>query len=143
MRSLRYVGNNNGMINGDRLACYGKKKLKVLFEREYSGEISTRNIERVIRRYKLCPDHKKAEKTCRKRASASQKPKKRGTRLVTEGRPYFLFQFDTIVIYRNNVKRYVLTAVDHATKLGYIRMYKSTCHFAVVSNRFLVFTVAG
>jgi len=44
---------------------------------------------------------------------------------VKEGRPYFLFQIDTIVIYWNNVKRYILTAVDYATKLGYARMYKN------------------
>ena len=37
----------------------------------------------------------------------------------------FLFQLDTIVIYWNNFKRYILTAVDHATKLGYARMYKN------------------
>ena len=104
---------------------YGKKKLKVIYEREYSEEISTWKIERVIRRYKLYPDQKKAEKTARKRARARQKPKKRITQLVKEGRPCFLFQLDTIVIYWNNAKRYILTAVDHATKLGYARMYKN------------------
>jgi transposase InsO family protein len=103
---------------------YGKKKLKVIYEREYSEEISTWKIERVIRRYRLYPNQKKAEKTARKRARARQKPKKRITQLVKEGRPCFLFQLDTIVIYWNNTKRYILTAVDHATKLGYARMYK-------------------
>ena len=44
---------------------------------------------------------------------------------MKEGRPCFLFQLDTIVIYWNNVKRYILAAVDHATKLGYARMYKN------------------
>jgi transposase InsO family protein len=28
-------------------------------------------------------------------------------------------------MYWNNLKRYILTAVDHATKLGYARMYKN------------------
>jgi len=104
---------------------YGKKKLKVLYEKEYSEEISTWKVEIVIRRYKLYPDQVKAEKTARKRARARQKPKKRITQLVKEGRPCFLFQLDTIVIYWNNLKRYILTAVDHATKLGYARMYKN------------------
>jgi len=108
-----------------RYPYYGKKKLKVLYEKEYSEGISTWKIERVIRRYKLYPDQKKAEKTARKRAQARQKPKKRITQLVKEGRPCFLFQLDTIVIYWNNLKRYILTAVDHATKLGYARMYKN------------------
>ena len=104
---------------------YGKKKLKVLYEREYSEEISTWKIERVIRRYRLYPDQRKAEKTARKRARAHQKPKKRITELVKEDRPYFLFQVDTIVIYGDGLKRYILTAVDHATKLSYARMYKN------------------
>ena len=108
-----------------RYPYYGKRKLKVLYEKEYSEEISTWKIERVIRRHKLYPDQKKAEKTARKRARARQKPKRRITQLVKEGGPCFLFQLDTIVIYWGNVKRYILTAVDHATKLGYARMYKN------------------
>jgi len=108
-----------------RYPHYDKKKLKVIYEKEYSEEISTWKIERVIRRYKLYPDRRKAEKIAGKRARARQKPKKRITQLVKEGRPCFLFQFDTIVIYWDNLKRYILTAVDHATKLGYARMYKN------------------
>ena len=30
-----------------------------------------------------------------------------------------------IVIYYGNLKRYILTAVDHSSKFGYARMYKS------------------
>ena len=41
---------------------YGKEKLKVLYEKEYSEEISTWKIERVVRRYKLYPDQKKARR---------------------------------------------------------------------------------
>jgi transposase InsO family protein len=109
----------------NRYPYYGKKKLKTLYEKEYSEEISTWKIERVIRRYKLYPDQKKQERITRKRARARRKPKKRITQLVKEGRPCFLFQLDTIVIYWGNLKRYILTAVDHATKLGYARMYKN------------------
>ena len=118
-----------------RYPYYGKKKLKVLYEKEYSEGVSTWKIERVIRRYKLYPDQKKAEDTARKRSRARQKPKRRITQLVKEGRPCFLFQLDTIVIYGNNLKRYILTAVDHATKLGYARMYKSKS--SVVAADFL------
>jgi len=35
------------------------------------------------------------------------------------------FQLDTIVIYWKNVQRYILTAVDHASKLAYARMYRN------------------
>jgi transposase-like protein len=39
-----------------RYPYYGKKKLKVLYEKEYCEGISTWKIERVIRRHKLYPD---------------------------------------------------------------------------------------
>jgi len=44
---------------------------------------------------------------------------------VKEVRPCFLFHVDTIVLYWNGLKRYILTAVDHATRLGYARMYRN------------------
>ena len=44
---------------------------------------------------------------------------------MKEVRPCFLFHVDTIVIYWNGLKRYILTAVDHATRLGYARMYRN------------------
>ena len=44
---------------------------------------------------------------------------------MKEGRPCFLFHIDTIVIYWNGLKRYILTGVDHVSKLGYARMYKN------------------
>ena len=108
-----------------RYPHYGKQKLKVIYEKEYSEEISTWKIERVVRRYKLYPDQRKAEKTARKRVRARQKGKKRITQLVKKSRFCFFFQLDTIVIYEANLKRYILTAVDHATKIGYARMYKN------------------
>lgn len=51
---------------------------------------------------------------------------------MKEGRPYFPFQLYTIVIYLDNLNKYILTAVDHATELGYTRMYKNkSSRFAV------------
>jgi len=47
------------------------------------------------------------------------------TQLVKENKLWFLLQLDTIVIYYGNLKRYILTAVDHSSKFGYARMYKS------------------
>jgi hypothetical protein len=87
--------------------------LKILYEKEYSEQISTWKIERVIRRHKLYPDQIKAEKTSRKRARARQKPKRGIDQLAKEGRLCFLFQLDPIVIYWGNVRRYILTAILH------------------------------
>ncbi|HUX48745.1 MAG TPA: integrase core domain-containing protein [Dehalococcoidia bacterium] len=44
---------------------------------------------------------------------------------MKEVRPCFLFHVDTVVIYWNGLKRYILTTVDHATRLGYTRMYRN------------------
>ena len=104
---------------------YGKKKLKVLYKKECGEEISTWKIERVIRKHALYPNQIKAAKIARKRARAKDKPKLRITQLKKEKKLWFLLQVDTIVIYWNNCKRYVITAVDHASKLGYARMYKT------------------
>jgi hypothetical protein len=77
----------------NRYPYYGKKKLKVPYEKNYCEETSIWKVERVIRRYKLYPDPKKKAKTSRKAARARQK-----TRLVKKGRLSFLFQLDCIVI---------------------------------------------
>ena len=104
---------------------YGKKKLKVLYRKEHNEDISTWKIERVIRVHKLYPDKVKQEKIARKQARARQKPKKRVQSLKKEKKLWFLFSLDTIVIYWGSIKRYILTAVDYASKLGYARMYKT------------------
>ena len=104
---------------------YGKKKLQVLYKKEYGEEISTWKIERVIRKHKLYPDQIKAEKIARRRVRGRNNPKKRITELKKENKLWFLLQLDTIVIYWKSFKRYIITAVDHASKLGYARMYKT------------------
>lgn len=76
-------------------------------------------------RYTLCPDQKKAEKTARKRARTRQKPTRRTIQLVKERRPYFLLQFDTIVVFWNGPEKYILSTLAHATKIGYSRMHKN------------------
>jgi len=79
----------------------------------------------MIRKHQLYSDKVKADKTAKKINRAKRNPKKRMTQLVKENKLWFLFQVDTIVIYWGNLKRYILTAVDHASKLGYVRMYKT------------------
>jgi hypothetical protein len=79
----------------------------------------------VIRKLRLYPDRARQEKLARKQARARQRPKRRIIQPKKDSRPWFLFQIDTIVIYWDNLKRYIIEAVDHASKLGYARMYKT------------------
>jgi transposase InsO family protein len=102
---------------------YGKQKLRVLYQQRYGESISTWKIERVIRKHRLYPDKARAAKLAQKRSRGRQHPKPRITQLVKEKRLWFLLQLDTKVIYDERVKRYFFVAVDHASKLGYARMY--------------------
>ena len=104
---------------------YGKKKLKVIYQRLYNEQISTWKIERVIRKHTLYPDKKRHASIARKRALSRLTPKQRINSLEKLPRPYFLFQLDTITLYYDDTKRYILTAIDHASKLAYARMYKN------------------
>ena len=104
---------------------WGKKKLKKLYKTDYSETISTWKIQRVIRVFKLYPNLVKQEKIAAKRKKNKQNPKKRIQQLTKEPILWFLLQLDGITIHWNGLKRYILTAVDHAGKLGFARMYQS------------------
>lgn len=108
-----------------RYIHWGKRKLRVVYEREYRESVSTWKIERVIRKHKLYPDQRKAERTAWKIKKAKEKPKKRIVDLVIESKLWFLIHLDCIVIYSGNLKRYILTAVDRYGKFAYARMYKT------------------
>ena len=104
---------------------YGKKKLRKLYRKDYKETISTWKIERVIKEFKLYPNPVKQDKITSKRKRNKRKPKKRIQELTKESALWFLLQLDGISINWNGLKRYILTAVDHAGKLGFARMYKS------------------
>ena len=59
------------------------------------------------------------------KARKKSEPKKRLTQLERKPFTGFLVEVDTIVLYFGNLKRYIITAVDYHSRLGYARMYKS------------------
>src|SRR3989344_1666936 len=65
----------------------------------------------------------KSKAPIRKR-KRSQK-KKRITELKKKPFPGYLIALDTIVIYWNNSKRYILTCIDTVSKIAFARMYTS------------------
>lgn len=101
----------------------GKMKLKRMYENEYKEKISSWKIQRVIEMYKLYYSPEKGIKLARKRNKNHKK--KRITELTKKDYPYFLVQLDTVVRYWNNKKLYILTAIDHGTKIAFARMYTS------------------
>jgi len=78
---------------------YGKKKLRVLYKKEYQEDISCGKIERVIRKHGLYPDKIREEKIARKQAKARERLKKRIQKLKKDRRPWFFIS----VRYNSNI----------------------------------------
>jgi len=104
---------------------YGKRKLKVLYVREYGKAISTWKIERVIRKHKLYPDKKKHDKTVERRGKS--KPKVR-IHTVKEALGKikqfgFLWHIDAVIMWWYGQRRIIFTALEDKTKIAYARVY--------------------
>jgi transposase InsO family protein len=113
--------------------CYSKLKLALLYREQFGIPISSWKIQQVIQRHRLYPNPKKAQMTARKRRQAWKK--KRITELVQRPRPGFLVGLDTVVLWVEGQKRYVLTAVDRFSRLAFARMY--TNHSSAAAADFL------
>ena len=100
---------------------FGKMKLKAIYEREYEEPVSSWKIQRVIERYHLQRDPVKPDRAFKKQSLSKRKT----IELAKEQKPGFLVAFDSIVIYRNGLKRYIVTGIDTVTKIAWARMYTS------------------
>jgi len=100
---------------------WGKMKIKRLYLNIYGEKISSWKIQYTIKRFGLYYHPVKNEKL-QKRRKRNQ-AKKRITELKRKPFTGFLVALDTIVIYWNGVKRYVLTAIDTVSKVAFARMY--------------------
>lgn len=102
---------------------WSKIKLSKVYEDKYSGEtLSSWHFQSVIQEFKLYSHPQKNTRIQAKRQQAIKK--KRITELkIKLPKLGFLLHFDTIEIYWNGVKRYIITVIDHYTKLAFARMY--------------------
>lgn len=100
---------------------YGKEKLRMLYRETYQEPVSSWKIQRVIEKHNLYYNPLKTEKLRKKRKYSQIK--KRITELKKEKRIGFLVAFDGLTIYWNNIKRYILTAIDVHSKIAFARMY--------------------
>lgn len=107
---------------------YGKEKLAIIYQTLYQEKVSSWKIQKVIEKYKLYYHPQKTAKIARKRKRALKK--KRITELAKKNKTGFLICLDVIVIYWNNLKRYIFTAIDHYSKLALAVMYKSKSSFS-------------
>lgn len=77
---------------------YGKRKLKVLYQKKYQEKISTWKIERVIRRHKLYPDYEEHKKKLKRRKRRQGQKKTRIHELKAKPQAGRLWHTDTIIL---------------------------------------------
>jgi len=100
---------------------WSKMKLKQLYETTYHEPISSWYIQRVIQSYRLY-----AKPPKRQKHPKMAYEKKRITELaVKDPTTGFLIHLDSIVLHLFGFKRYILTAIDHHSRLAYAWMYTS------------------
>ena len=103
----------------------GKKKLKVLYRKEYKTVITTWKIEQVIRKYKLYPDKVKHDKKVERRQRSKAKIRihqvKEQVKQVDEFG--FLWHIDAIIIWWYGQRRIIFTALEDKTKIAFARVY--------------------
>lgn len=112
---------------------YGKAKIAALYETAYDEKVSQWKVQKVIEAKRLYYHPARNVRTQAKRRSAQKK--KRVSELKLKKRRGFLFRIDTVVRYWLGTKRYILTAVDSASKLAFARMY--TTHSSKAAADFL------
>ena len=103
---------------------WGKMKLAKTYLDTYEEKLSSWQFQQVIQVYKLYPRVARNTKIQEKRQKSQKK--KRITELKRK-LPIlgFLLHFDTIEIHWQGLKRYVITMIDHFTKIAFARMYAS------------------
>jgi len=114
---------------------YGKMKLLTLYKQMYPDEthISAWKIQCMIERSGIYYLPKKQARINRKRRLSVKR--KKITDLKTKPVSGFLLCLDTVVLYWNSRKRYVLTAIDRHAKVAFARMY--TTHSSTSARDFL------
>jgi len=100
---------------------YGKMKLAIIYEREFGEKISSWKIHRVIQRHNLYYHPKKTARIQRKRLRGVKR--KRITDLKKKRRRGFLICCDIKILYWNHIKRYIFTAIDYYSKIGFAHTY--------------------
>lgn len=100
-----------------------KFNIAIYYQREYGEKISSWKVQKVIEKYNLYYNPLKTSRTRRKRQRALKK--KRITELKKQKRSGFLIQVDTMVLWRNGIKRYIMTAIDVFSKIAFARFYKT------------------
>ncbi len=108
---------------------YSKFKIAVLYEQMYREKISSWQIQRVIERYKLYPDIKRARRIAGKRRWGPKKKRILGCTL--EPWTGWMFSIDSVLVYIGGQRKCIFTAIDRHSRLLFTRVYhKHNSHAA-------------
>ena len=107
---------------------WGKVKLAVVYRNRYDVPMASWQFQQMITRFNL-------QRTKKPRSYASNGAKKERITMSIRKLATNLFQLDTIVLYLFGQKRYIITAVEHVTKVGYARV--CTSHSSATAREFL------
>lgn len=98
---------------------FGKMKIRKLYHDHYGIWVSSWKVQLVIEKY-----HLQRKPVLRGRPFKKQSLSKRKTiALRKEKKPGFLIAFDSIELFRNGVRRYIVTGIDTVSKIAWARMY--------------------
>lgn len=112
---------------------WGKMKLATLYRTVHGAPITSWYVQRVIETYRLYPRRRRHTQAHPRAAYV----KKRITELtVKQPVTGFLLHLDTIVLHLFGVKRYILTGIDHHSRLAYAWMTAS--HASTAARDFLL-----
>lgn len=102
---------------------YGKMKLLVLYQTEFPQDksLTSWKIQCIIKRSGLYYHPIKQARINRKRCLSAKR--KKITDLSRKPRNGFLICVDTMIRHVSQQKRYILTGIDHYSKLAFARMY--------------------
>jgi transposase InsO family protein len=107
---------------------FGKMKIRRLYQRKFGQTISSWKVQLVIEKYHLQRRPKKSDRHFKKQSISKRKT----IELKKQQKPGFLVAFDTIVIFRNGIRRYIVTGIDTVSKIAWARMY--TTHSSVTTK---------
>lgn len=107
--------------------CYGKMKLRRLYERKYKEPISSWKIQYVITSRGLYRNEKKTARAATKRKRSRAQQKKKLTELNDlrwyQKKAGYIICLDVVTVWWNGTKRYFFTAIDKYGKIAFAHMY--------------------
>ena len=111
----------------------GKEKIGYLYRTQFREPITPWYVQRVIETYRLY-DRKRSK---RRKHSKQAYLKKKITELrIMKPHTGFLLHFDSIVLQFQGLRRYIITGIDHHSRLAYAWMYER--HTSLTAKDFLL-----